>query len=57
MQTEGFLLKGILAVAAFLAVTAAIIASAPYLAVVLIIFFIAKMYGEDEETISNKDDQ
>ena len=57
MSTDGILVKGVLLAAAGLAITAAIIAVAPYLAVVILIYLAYKYGDEDEDSTSERDDK
>ena len=56
MSTDGILIKGVLLAAAGLAITAAIIAVAPYLAIVILIYLGYK-FGDGEDTVSDRDDK
>lgn len=57
MATDGILVKGVLLAAAGLAITAAIIAVAPYLAVIILIYLAYKYGDEDEDSTSERDDK
>ena len=57
MSTDGILVKGVLLAAAGLAITAAIIAVAPYLAIVILIYLAYKFGDEEEDSISERDDK
>ena len=55
MSTDGILVKGVLLAAAGLAITAAIIAVAPYLAIVILIYLAYKVGDEEEDSIPERD--
>ena len=57
MKTDGILVKGVLLAAAGLAITAAIIAVAPYLAIVILIYLAYKFGDEEEDSISDRDEK
>lgn len=52
MRSMGMLIKGILVVAVFLAITAAIIAVAPYMAIIIVIGLVGWYLKSTEETPS-----